>query len=752
MKKDHQSDTDNICAVSLPLPVEGPYHYLVPDRMKNRLKRGCRVKVPFGHRTETGYVVDFTDSPDVSEDRLKEIDQQIDDEPLITGELFSLTRWISSYYLCSWGQVLEAAIPGAVRSGTTKKQRSIARLNTSVKKAVERAENLPDRFRARRRVIEELIRAEKNERPVSDLIRDAGCSRSPVQTLEENDVIRVEKRDQIEKTLYDDLPEPDPVPESLTDPQEQALEKVTNSIQEGNHDVFLLHGVTGSGKTEVYIRAIQQVIEQDQQGIVLLPEISLTPQALARFRDRFDSVAVLHSYLSAARRRDEWHRIRSGEANVVLGARSSVFAPVPDPGIIVVDEEHDSSFKQTQTPRYNARDVAVLRGDRANCPVLLGSATPSLESLHNARSDKYTLLRLPERIGNNPLPEIQAVDMTEQNQSDPDSEWSPLSETMEIKIRRVLQKDGQVMLFLNRRGFASYIFCPSCREVVRCQHCELAMTYHKQADILRCHRCQEFQKLPNRCPECGKPELLKLGMGTERIESTLENTFPDRTIRRMDSDTMTTMAAYERAVSELQEESVDILVGTQMIAKGLHFPGVELVGIVSADTSLHLSDFRSAERTFQLITQISGRTGRGSGTGTVILQSFNVDHYSIQTAIKHDYHNFCNRELEQRKSLGYPPFQRILRILVRGSSEEKVGEKIRNIHQEIQPGCNREDVRILGPSPAPISKIRNRFRHHMLLQLPRAGVARHIYENHWDLLHPSGSIDVVLDMDPQTIL
>ncbi len=735
--------------ITFPLPLQKQFSYTVPEDLRENLQRGSRVRAPFGHRKLTGYCVGFTDHTEVDADQMKSLLSVVDEQPLVDETLLQLTRWMANYYLCSWGQVLEAALPGPVRDGTSRRTKRYVTLTASPEEVEAYIDQLSGRYEARRRLLDIMTSSEDTRWPSRELIQRADCSTSPIDTLEKDGLIEQFSEKEPFENLYERLPDPDPVPNNLTDAQQSALQAIDQAASNQRHETFLLHGVTGSGKTEVYLRSIRDSIEDDEQALVLIPEISLTPQAISRFRDRFDRVAIMHSYLSDPRRRREWHRIRSGEVDVIIGARSALFAPAPNLGLIVVDEEHDSSYKQDRVPRYNARDGAVLRGSLEQIPVLLGSATPSLESRHNAENGKYTLLELPDRIGDAPLPNIRKIDMTMQHDT---GDQTVISETMEVEIRKTLANDNQAMLFLNRRGFASVIYCPACQEHVKCPQCDVSLTYHQSADLLKCHHCNHQQQRPKTCPHCDRPAPINLGMGTERIESTIRSTFPDAIIERMDADTMTDMQAYENTVRKLQNEEVDLLVGTQMIAKGLHFPGVTLVGIISADTSLHLPDFRSAEDTFQLITQIAGRAGRGDSSGRVLLQTYEPDHYSIRTAVDYDYTSFWSSESKRRERMGYPPFTSLLRILIRGKDEEQISETAAEIRQQIQPDCQHHGIDLLGPASAPLSKLQNRYRYHLLLKLPEPKLGRELVNQHTRLFQSAGSTDVVLDMDPVSIL
>ncbi len=536
-------------------------------------------------------------------------------------------------------------------------------------------------------------------------------------------------------------------PPRLTGEQRAAVEAIGEAVEEGRPESFLLYGVTASGKTEVFLHAIERVLSRGRQAIVLMPEISLTAQAVGIYRARFgDRVAILHSALSLGERWDEWQRIRTGEAAVVIGARSAVFAPAPALGLVVVDEEHDSSYKQEQAPRYHAREVALQRGELSGCPVVMASATPALESFHDAERGRHRLLRLPTRVEERSLPRIRVVDMRGSGARTP-----ILSTPLRQGIAGRLAAEEQVILFLNRRGFATFLLCPTCGESLRCPDCGVALKYHRESRQVRCHHCGLARTAPDLCARCGGHEIRFSGFGTERVERELTRVFPRARPGRMDRDTTARRGAHVRIVGEFRAAQTDILIGTQMVAKGFDFPGVTLVGVISADTSLNLPDFRAAERTFQLLTQVSGRSGRGEKEGEVIIQTYRPDHYSIEAAAEQDYQAFYRREIEARRELSYPPFSQLVNLVVSGEEEGEVIARVEMLAERLRRVGNGEKVEVLGPAPAPIAKLRRRHRWHLLVRGGKGrvqGVVKEVLGGLGDR-ETSG---LVVDVDPVSVM
>jgi primosomal protein N' (replication factor Y) len=544
--------------------------------------------------------------------------------------------------------------------------------------------------------------------------------------------------------------QPYPKPE-LTRDQEAVLSKILKGIHSKRFSPFLIHGVTGSGKTEIYLRSIEEVLNQGRESIVLVPEISLTPQLLSRFKDRFgENLALLHSGLGNGERYDQWRKIWKGEVKIALGARSAIFAPFKNLGMIIVDEEHDPSYKQEEKLKYHARDLAVVRAKQFEATLLLGSATPSLESFYNAERGKFNLLSLPERIEGKPLPRVELVDMKRKE--------GLISEKVRIALQKNIEDKKQSLLFLNRRGFANFILCPECGFTLKCPNCSVTLTYHLRDYSLQCHYCDYRIKAPGDCPQCGGHRLQGMGIGTERLEEEIRALFPKTEVGRMDRDTTSRKRSHYQILKKLEAGKIDILVGTQMIVKGHDFPNVTFVGVVSADTSLHFPDFRSSERTFQLLTQVAGRAGRGETFGEVLIQTFNPDHYSIVKAKDHDFIGFYQEEMEFRKALEYPPFSRLINFRLVGNSEKKtkmIAEEMGRIAQSLLRKGFRKGIEILGPSTAPFAKMRGKFRWQMLAK-GKSPQLLHKFAEELPLrleAHLKGKgVNLDIDVDPISIL
>jgi primosomal protein N' (replication factor Y) len=500
-------------------------------------------------------------------------------------------------------------------------------------------------------------------------------------------------------------------PGELSPAQQGALDAILAPLRERRHETIVLFGVTGSGKTEVYLQAVEETLAQGRQAIILVPEISLTPQTCDRFRSRFGSVAVLHSHLTAVERHAEWREIASGRVGVVVGARSAVFAPTPRLGLIVIDEEHETSFKQATAPRYHARDVAEWIARSAGIPLVLGSATPSLETFARCLDGSWRMCRLPDRVGGSQLPAVITVDLRDQRSRS----RGALSPRLVAGIKWALSSGGQVMLLLNRRGFATHVQCRACGDTARCKQCDLALTLHQPGNRGICHGCGHIARLPPDCPSCGAPQLAQRGTGTQKLEEQVRGLFPGTRVARMDTDTMRTRGSHERTLDAFRAREIDILVGTQMIAKGLDFPDVMLVGVVNADAALHLADFRAAERTCQLVTQVAGRSGRGALGGRVVVQTSTPEHPAIRSAGRHDYEAFVRHELPIREALLYPPFGVMIRFVVRSHREEAAAAWAGTLTDRLRAAVAAagEGMRVLGPAPAPIARLRDRFRWHL---------------------------------------
>ena len=539
---------------------------------------------------------------------------------------------------------------------------------------------------------------------------------------------------------------------TFTEEQQNAFDIINKRLAQPDPGVILLHGITGSGKTEVYLQTIAKVLEQGRKAIFLVPEISLTSQTIQRIKARFNNVAILHSHLLGTFHYSQWNDIKENKVDIVVGARSAIFAPLKNVGLIIIDEEHENTYKQENSPRYNTRDVAILRATYENAMVILGTATPSLETYYNTISGHYEKIVLSKRIGNQQLPPIEIVDMSEEVRKRRGHHI--ISQRLGYYMNQALARNEQVILFLNRRGFAPYLHCKRCGFVLKCRKCDIPMTFHKKLNTALCHYCHAEAPPLESCPDCMAGNINYRGFGTEKIEDEIIAKFPQYKILRMDSDTMRARNAHEKALTAFERGDVQILLGTQMIAKGLDFPNVTLVGVISADTILNLPDFRASERTFQLISQVAGRTGRGPKGGRVVVQSFNPRHYSITYAAAHDYDGFAKKELEYRKQLNYPPFGKLARIVFRSRKEDKakgksfvVTEKLKEITK-----TNGNQLEILGPAPAPVTKINNMFRWHLLLRSQNHNHIHDALQKISDMLKPSKSVQAIVDVDPYMML
>ncbi len=727
-------------------PVVRTFHYSVPAAMAAAIRLGQRVSVPFGPRTLPGTVVGF---PEAAEGfKLKSIAAIQDPVPLLSEHLLALTKWISEHTLCAWSEALEAAVPSGARHGRQEATQVVVRPNVPPAEAKAAVERLRTEAPRQSRLLEILMELE--DPPLArDLERLARASRTSLEALAQAGLVKLTR----EKAAEDPLLSGEVAPEEPLVPtaeQSAALAAILELAEAPRFGVCLLHGITGSGKTEVYLQAIAKVLARGGQAIVLVPEIALTPQTVGRFRARFRDVAVLHSHLTDGQRHAQWAAIRSGAAKVVVGARSAVFAPAPRLGLIVVDEEHETSFKQQSKPRYHARDVAVERARLLGIPVVLGSATPSLESYVLAKEGDSRMLTLHERQGGGALPPVTVIDMRREIQER--KRLHHLSVPLLDAAAKAVDEGGQVILLLNRRGFATAISCRRCGFAVKCPHCDITLTYHKGDGRARCHLCDHSLSPPAECPECGLGGLKYLGFGTERVEEELLKALPRLRVARMDSDTTRGRLSHQKILARFASGEADVLLGTQMIAKGLDIPRVTLVGVVSADVALNLPDFRASERTFQLLAQVAGRAGRGPRGGRVIVQTFHPAHPAIRAAATHAYALFAEAELAQRKALGYPPYGRLARVVVQAREEEAARDRASAAGEALRKAAG-EDVEILGPAPCPIARIERWYRFHLLMKAPTAAALHRVLAASGKALKDGGrTLRISLDVDPTDML
>ncbi|HMP58860.1 MAG TPA: primosomal protein N' [Gemmatales bacterium] len=741
-------------------PLTTRFTYGVPENLAARLQPGMRVRAPFGrgNRLLPGYCVALSVQPRTDRS-VKLLNSIIDDEPLLGPDLLDLTQWLADYYLCGWGQALDAAIPAGAKAQAGTRQKAFV---TAV--PLDLLRPVPTTLTRKQGLALAALREAGGPLEADALAEQVGCGLSVVWALVRQGYATRQTR-RVEATPLEELglghtPEPTG-PVDLTEHQRQALAAIDAALKTGGFKPFLLHGVTGSGKTEVYLRAIAQVVAAGREALVLVPEISLTPQAIERFAGRFPHIAVLHSHLTGPERGMHWRRIARGEMQVVIGARSAIFAPTRRLGLIVVDEEHESSFKQETTPRYHARDLAVRRAQQLGIPVVLGSATPALESWHNVQRGAYTLLSLPHRVEGRPLPRVQIVDLRHEPMRR--GRFGAIGPSLERAMHITLGQGGQIILFLNRRGFDTYLYCPKCGCVVKCRFCDVALTHHRAPRAVDesaaeprpgravCHYCGFRTAPPSDCPECPEGQIRYLGLGTEKLEEELAHKFPGVACQRMDSDSMRRGGSHARALEAFRRGDTRILFGTQMIAKGLDFPGVTLVGVVNADTALHLPDFRAAERTFQLLAQVAGRTGRGEQGGIVLVQTLTPEHPCIHMASRHDYESFARWELEQRRSHGYPPLRRLARVLVRGREQPVVARHVAELAERVRSALS-EGMTLLGPAEAPLKKLEGWHRWHFLIFSPTARELHGVLREHVLSQPTPHRVEVAIDVDPQAML
>ncbi len=721
------------------------FDYEIPAPMVEKIAVGSRVRVPVRTRLVLATVVDLRDETDAA--GVREISEIIGSKPLVNPLLIKLGHWIADYYCCSIEGALRSILPQVVRKGEVEHlRRKFARLARKI--SDEEIAQLEKRAPKQAEVLLELKAAGQ---PVA--LAKLPAARQAIEQLSKRGFVVIED-EKIERDPHQDETFLHAPQLEFNAEQAAAFGQVREAIlAPERHRPILLHGVTGSGKTEIYLQAIQLVLDLGKTAIVLVPEISLTPQTVERFKSRFAStqkeIAVLHSHLSHGERHDEWHKINDGRARIVIGARSAIFAPVENLGLIVVDEEHETSYKQEETPRYQARDVAVLRANLENCAILLGSATPSIESYHNAQSGKYTLLHLRQRVDVQKMPLIRIIDL--RLESTKQKSATILSDRLCAAIRERLEKREQSILFLNRRGFSTSLICVECGYVCECPNCSLALTFHRAANRMICHICGHTAVAPAKCPECGDPRIKYSGTGTERVEEAVAKFFPGAQIRRMDADTMSRKDAFRETLNAFRAGKIDILIGTQMIAKGLHFPNVTLVGIINADLSLHLPDFRAGERTFQLLTQVAGRAGRGETEGEVFVQSFTPFHPAIQFARHHDFEGFWQQEIEFRDQGKFPPFTHMALIHIRSPHETRAQFSAETLARRLQDAVPA-GTEMSAPVPAPLAKSHGNFRFQIMLRTRAILKLSRAVRDVLDKLTFPEEVIVTVDIDPFQLL
>jgi primosomal protein N' (replication factor Y) (superfamily II helicase) len=748
--------------VALPIPLPRSFTY----RSEQQLEPGTRVRVTFSGRKLVGWVVGETALPREL-NRIQDIDRVLDDEPSVPADVLQLCRWIAEYYLTPLGMVLRGAVPAVLsqtgRSESPERTRRVLRLTRELPTLTSRDETFG---RAQRqRECYELLESMGGRADVGHLSETLGFSAGVLRGLLDKQLADIVD----ERTDRDPFAEMDPGPpveHVPTAAQQEALGTLAAAARNGSEVPFLLHGVTGSGKTLVYIQLLREVVERQGRGaIVLVPEIALTPQTVSRFRAEFgDVVAVLHSALSDGERYDAWRALREGSRRIAIGARSAIFAPVRDLGAIIVDEEHEASYKQSEAPRYHAREVAVVRAAAGRVVCVLGSATPALESWYNVQRGKYRLLTLPARVEGRPLPPVQVVDLRRERDAEAASALPRrgpliLSEPLIDGINDRLLSGEQCILLLNRRGYATFVQCRACGNVWHCEQCNVSLTYHRGRRRLVCHYCLHEEAPPERCSECRSDDIAFRGVGTEQVEREVAELFPRARLARMDVDTTSAKWAHHEILDRVGSGQVDILLGTQMIAKGLDFPNVTLVGVINADVAMNLPDFRASERTFQLLTQVAGRAGRGPKGGLVLIQTALPQHYAIRSALDHDYLGFAERELSERVAPGYPPHTRLANIVISGTDESAVQASAQSVADWVAELLTRspagQEITLTGPAPCAIDRIRGRWRWHFLLRTPSSRLLGHAcrqLQMKYALRPGRAELRMIIDRDPVSLL
>jgi len=688
------------------------FHYEVPDEFKDRVKLGMRVLVPFGQSMVQGYIISLDEATDIPEHKLKAIKKLMDPYPLISEKFIPLIMWVKKEYHCPLIEAIHCFVPPGIRVNIKEKKQKVAYLSPEYAEKAETAGKLSANMKAILQALEQ-----EDGLPVKELLINTGASQSSINSLVSKGLITVETEETYRNPWQYEIDATQPP--VYNDEQNKAISLICSMMSKGGGTV-LLHGVTGSGKTEVYMKTSAEALAMDKQVIVLVPEISLTPQTVGRFKSRFgDRVAVLHSRLSIGERYDEWRRIYNNKVDIVVGARSAIFAPLNRLGLVIIDESHEDSYKSEKRPRYHAREIAQMRCRLENAVLVLGSATPSLEDYHKARQGEYHLVEMKHRVDKQILPDVKIIDMRQELAK---GNRNIFSLSLYSALKKTLESQEQAILLMNRRGYAQFVSCRSCGEAIKCDKCDITLTYHKRGNKLVCHYCGLEREYPKVCPNCKSSYIKHFGLGTQRVEEELLKLFPSVRLLRMDLDTTSRKGAHHDIIEAFGSGRYDILIGTQMVAKGLDFPNVTLVGVIAADTALSLPDYRSSEKTFQLITQVAGRAGRGSKPGLVLVQTYQPDHYSIRLASKHDYKEFYNREIEVRRQFIYPPYSHIIRVLISAADEKGLINYANDMLEWTRGYINRDPVLRkglvdIGAYPAPIERINNKYRWHIIIKI-----------------------------------
>ena len=729
------------------LSLDKPFSYQIPEELFDKIEIGSLVTVPFGKGNiiRQGYVVDIIDTISFDNNKIKTI-LDVCNEINMEVHLIKLAYWMRNRYICTMQNALNTMVP----KKSNKTYESIIKkvvTNDIIDSEIKSIDGV-ERYNSRKNALEYLIKIEEME--LNRFIKKSKSSKSVIKTLEKKNIIVIYENETY-RTPYNlnNINQTKNLIPNIE--QEKAINEIIYDIDNSNNSVCLLHGVTGSGKTEVYLQVIERVIHNKKEAIVLIPEISLTPQAINRFVGRFGSlVGVMHSNLSDGERYDQWRKAKEGKISIIIGARSAIFAPFNNLGVIIIDEEHESTYKSDMPPKYNAREIAIKRGSMSNCPVVLGSATPLVESYYKAKTGKYKLLELNNKAASNNRIKIDVVDMRIELANGNNTIFS---NELRARIKEALSKKEQIILFINRRGHSSFVSCRKCGHVMKCKSCDIPYTYHSQDKLLLCHYCGSGTNMVLNCPSCGSKYIKEFGVGTQKVEMLAKKEFQDAKILRMDYDTTTRKHSYEEILTAFDKKEADILIGTQMIAKGHDYENVTVVGIIAADLSLYRSDFRACEKTFQLCTQVIGRAGRGEKKGKAIIQTYSPEHYSITCSKDQNYKDFYDNEIKFRKIMGYPPFSNIAILIITGKSEKELINKSFDIKNILEKIIDNSFIEVLGPSPANVSKANNYYRRMIILKSDSYKNLTNTIKEFYSIIKENNdftNISIKFDINPMT--
>jgi len=733
--------------------IDRPFHYRVPENLQEEVYPGRKVQVPFGSRKVSGYVWNLIPTPEV--ENVREIASVEDQRVTLTPEFLEMVDWFCKRYFCRTIEAINLLLPPGYERIKEIREKVVVLSSHVKEKPSEFWEKLARKAPRQNEIMQLMLQEEVV--PWNRLLKTTGVSSAVVRELEKKGLLKIEERAFNDKQeAYNSVENNEEELNMVLTPEQQSiLTSIEDSLKNNSQENFLIHGVTGSGKTEVYLRSIKACLRLGKNAIILVPEIALTPQMIAYFKNRLPGeVALLHSQLPLRERYNQWFKVKDGRSRVVLGTRSAIFAPLENIGVIIIDEEQENSYKQEETPRYHAREVAEWRASYYGATLVMGSATPSIESYWKASTGQMKLVEMKNRATPFALPLVEIVDMRAEMRS---GNRSIFSKSLWEKLNNIADRGEQALLFINRRGFSNFVLCRECGFILRCPHCSVSLTFHSEKTMMVCHYCFYVTQPPEICPDCKGTYIKYFGAGTQRVEQEIKKYFPQLSVMRMDRDTTSRKGTHKKLWQDFRDGKARIMIGTQMIAKGMDFPGVTLVGVVAADTGIHLPDFRAAERTFQLMTQVSGRAGRGEQKGEVVVQTYHPNHYSIVCVKEHDYHRFYNEEIEYRRELGYPPFEEMLRFLFISQEEGKCYNASLHMNSLIEEYLEKEEVEIeiMGPAPAPLFQIKRYFRYQLILKgknLSKISEELKQIINNYKKTWNSQDVRLTIDFNPQMML